>query len=103
MPRSGPSAGGTKLTITGEGFEDLGARVVFVANGTASSAPATLATGAFRGRLLTCDTPAADAAGDVRIEVSLNGEETPPDATTVDPPQFFEYRNASQQIGNGGG
>ena len=94
-PRSGPISGGTRLTITGEGFADLGARVVFAANGTTSSAPALLTVGAFRGRFLTCDTPAADEAGAVRIELSLNGDEAPPAATVLEPAQYFEYRNAS--------
>ena len=97
LPRAGPLAGGTLVTILGLGFVDLGARCAFVATGgaggggpgsnsssaaagaaasTTSFVPARDTLGMMRGRVLTCVTPPSPsgAIGTVEVKVSLNGD-----------------------------
>ena len=96
IPRTGPVAGGTTLTLIGAGFVDFGAAVGFVsANGT-QMASALLAVGAMRGRVLTCVSPAspAGAAGSVLIEISLNGAAAAPAMTSFSTLRFDYHPDA---------
>ena len=105
FPSEGPVAGGTLVTLTGLGFADLGARVGFFSEvdgtSTNSTVAATLAFGAFRGRVLTCRTPpsATNAAGAVRLELSLNGEPLPPAMTDGSLLRFL-YRTEEDSSGD---
>jgi hypothetical protein len=88
LPSSGPLDGGTVVTLTGEGFDDLGARVAFLGIGgnltnATATVPATVATGLFNGRMLTCVAPAMGIRGPARIELTLNGQELPPALTDL--------------------
>ena len=91
--RHSPSDGGTLLTLIGLGFVDLGATVGFADDsGNVTLAPATLAYGDFRGRVLTCYSPPAGHNTTVmRIELSLNGARLPPAMTTVSSLRFSYY------------
>ena len=85
VPSTGPTEGGTTLTLIGLGFADFGAKVGFYDASGASTgagdeggpvfAPATMVHAAFRGRVLSCHTPPWNASGPVSLRLSLNGLE----------------------------
>ena len=56
------------------GFVDLGSHVAFIDSAGANMVPASVAVGAMRGRVLTCETPHVASEGAVWVEVSLNGD-----------------------------
>jgi hypothetical protein len=98
VPDSGPTGGGTLVTLIGLGFADLNAHVGFVpSNHTTAAAVglarAEMALGAFRGRLLTCRTPPSPtgSGGTVRVELSLNGEPLPPAMSETVPPDALRF------------
>ena len=106
VPSSGPADGGVLLTLIGIGFADLGAKVGFVApSGEVALAPATLAVGDSRGRLLTCYSPKALASvslpGSVRVELSLNGAPLAPAMTVGSALRYAYEGEAVGDIGSG--
>ena len=94
------AAGGTQLHITGLGFVDLGAKVVFASGDNRTLVNATMSGGEMRGRVIICETPPAPFAGggEVQLEIALNGDVDPVAAA---PLRSFRYTSDAIEQGSG--
>ena len=96
------------MRVIGLGFADFGAKVGFffdpedaAGGGSVIFTPATLVFGAFRGRMLTCQTPRrpVNASGTARLRVSLNGLNA--GLSLAELPFLYEDPFEDQEAGSG--